>query len=280
MRRLLARPDQTREREALTGVEESGRQAVGRAAPHARHPAQARRRRRARPVAVSLKRVDELVRSTGLDATLDDRGRARRPRPGPRHLRVPDRPGGADQRACATHPARTVERHGRLRPATCALEVRDDGAKHVNGHAADQGLRPRDHQHARARRPVRRRARSAARDGRRLRRQSEAAAYDHPSRDRRRPAAGPRRPEDGARRRGRHRGRRRGRRRRGGPQGRPQHQARRRADGHPHAGPRRAGGLAPPARHARTRRRSSSSPPSTRRSTSTRRCGPAPPASC
>ena len=61
---------------------------------------------------------------------------------------------------------------------------------------------------------------------------------------RRRSGAGARRPEDGARGRGRHRGRRRGRRRRGGARGRPPHAARRRADGHPDAGARRARGVA------------------------------------
>ena len=140
VRRLLGGdPAREREREALAGVEETGRQAVGelhrmlgilrKSDPGAELAPQP-----------SLRRVGELVdqvRAAGLEATLDDPGRARRARAGPRHVRLPDRAGGAHERA----PLRT----GATVDVTVAygrdltLEVRDDGARARNGHAPPSG---------------------------------------------------------------------------------------------------------------------------------------------
>ena len=102
VRRLLGDdPEREREREALAGVEETGRQAVARAAPHARHPAQGRPRRRPGAVAVAAARRG--ARHPGArrraGRVADDRGRAGRARARPRHVRLPDRAGGAHQRA-------------------------------------------------------------------------------------------------------------------------------------------------------------------------------------
>ena len=80
---------------------------------------------------------------------------------------------------------------------------------------------------------------------------SPPRGHEHPRRARRRPGARARRPARADRRRGRHRGRRRGDRRRAGGRRRAQPPARRRADGHPHAGHRRPRGDAPDRRRRR-----------------------------
>ena len=244
VRRLLGNdPAREREREALAGVEETGRQAV-----HELHRMLGILRK-ADPGAElapspSLRRVGELVdqvRSAGLETNLTIDRRAGRAAARPGHVGLPDRAGGAHERAALR--ARLDRRRDRhLRARTSQLEVRDDGAR-VNGKPPTKGSGPRHRRHARARRALRRRAGSRPGAGRRLPRACEAP-HMISRRRRRRPAARARRAEDGARRRGRHRGRRRGRRRRAGARGRAPHAARRRPDGHPHARARRPGGLA------------------------------------
>ena len=121
--------------------------------------------------------------------------------------------------------------------------------------------------------------RAGTRAERRLRSpRRRSRCHDHRP-DRRRPGARARRlPADPRARRARGGGG--GRRRRRGARARPPPDARRRADGRPHAEHGRHRGDAPdrarrPADHA-----CSCSPPSTSTSTSTRRCGRAPAASC
>ena len=84
----------------LAGIEETGRQAV---AELHRMLGILRKRDEGAELAPqpSLRRVDALVaqvREAGLDATLTVEGEPAELRAGPRHVRVPDRPGGADQR--------------------------------------------------------------------------------------------------------------------------------------------------------------------------------------
>ena len=103
VRRLLGSdPAREREREALAGVEETGRQAVGElhrmlgilaktdpGAELAPSPSLRARRRARRPGA----------RRRAWTSTLSVEGEPRRARAGPRHVRLPDRAGGAHERA-------------------------------------------------------------------------------------------------------------------------------------------------------------------------------------
>ena len=137
VRRVLGKnPD--RDREVLAGIEETGRQAV----MELHRMLGLLRKRDADPAhpelapSPSLRRVDELVaqvREAGLDASLTVEGEPA------------DLPPGLDMSAyrivqealtnAMRYAARlTRRRHGRLRP-DLRLEVRDDGARTLNGHA-------------------------------------------------------------------------------------------------------------------------------------------------
>ena len=177
VRRLLGSdPAREREREALAGVEETGRQAVGelhrmlgilrKADPGAELAPQ--------PRLAAWTSSSTQVRARRAGRVLDGRGRARRARRRPRPVRLPDRAGGADQRAAlrARRARSTVQRHATAatsssRSATTARAPRQ---------AAGQRLRPRPRRHARARRALRRRARGRPGAGRRLPRPCKAAA--------------------------------------------------------------------------------------------------------
>ena len=260
VRRLLgADPAREREREALAGIEETGRQAVGEL--HRMLGILRKSRARARAVAVAAPR-----RRAGRA------GPRRRPRRALRRARAspPTSRPGVDMSAYRIVQEALTNALRYAPGSTVGVTVaygRDCSSRSAttararNGHA-DARLRPRHRRHARARRAVRWRAggrvrRPAAASVRPRASAARSPLLDDPCRRGRRSGARARRAEDGARGRGRHRGRRRGRRRRAGARGRAPHAARRRADGHPHAGARRPRGLAAAAGRATTRRRCS-----------------------
>ena len=103
--------------------------------------------------------LDDLLersRAAGLRRRARGRGRAAAARPERRPVRVPDRPGGADQRASSTPAARTRRCTLGYRPDALELIVADSG----DGAAAPRRRRrrPRPGRHARARGAVRRHA--------------------------------------------------------------------------------------------------------------------------
>ena len=140
VRRLLgADPAREREREALAGVEETGRQAVGelhrmlgilrKSDPGAELAPQP-----------SLRRVGELVdqvRSAGLDATLEVSGEPEELAPGldmSAYRIVQEALTNALRHAPGAQVGVTVT-YGR----ELVLEIRDDGARTINGHAPPKG---------------------------------------------------------------------------------------------------------------------------------------------
>ena len=174
VRRLLrVGPGRERERDALAGIEQTGRQAVGEL-----HRMLGILRKSEPDLAPSpsLRRVDELVeqvRSAGLDATLSGRGRAGRAPAGPRHVGLPDRAGGVDQRA----PLRARRDRGRDRELRARAAARGPRRRRAGERPRRHArVRPRDRRHARARRAVRRRARRRPGVRRRLPRPCEASA--------------------------------------------------------------------------------------------------------
>jgi signal transduction histidine kinase len=133
VRRLL-HDDQTREKEALTGVEESGRQAV---AELHRMLGILRKRDDGAELdpSPSLKRVDELVRTTGLDASRHVEGEPIDLPPGvdiSAYRIVQEALTNAMRHAPGSRVEVTVTYGSDLR-----LEIRDHGR--VNGHAPTSG---------------------------------------------------------------------------------------------------------------------------------------------
>ena len=135
VRRLLGDdPAREREREALAGVEETGRQAV-----HELHRMLGILRKRDPGAELapspSLRRVGELVdqvRAAGLEAALTIAGEPARARARAGHVRLPDRAGGADQRAALrARLDRRRDRDLRPRPASsrCATTARASTAR-------------------------------------------------------------------------------------------------------------------------------------------------------
>ena len=143
------------------------------------------------------------------------RGRLRGAAAGRRPVRVPDRPGGADQRAQARRARRARAWRAARRRTQLTIDVVDDGAG-ADGRLGDGGGHGLA-RHARAGRAVRRRAERRPRPGGGFAVHARLPLVDaHVIRvvHRRRPGPRARGPADDARRRARHRGRRRGRQRR------------------------------------------------------------------
>ena len=129
VRRLL-RPEQEREREALDVVEGTGREALaemrrllGVLARRGRAP---RRSRRSRALGTSTTLLEQM-REAGLPVELTVEGEPRALAAGRRPLGVPDRAGGADERAQARGPARRAESTSRYGADALELEVANDG---------------------------------------------------------------------------------------------------------------------------------------------------------
>ena len=131
-------PDELAEdREALSGVEQAGRTALG----EMRHLLAAMRREGdeaelvPQPGLESLDLLLEKVGRAGLPVRLHVEGEPFPVPRGDRPLRLPDRAGGADERAQA-RPGDERRRHARYQPEELRLEVRDDGI----GTATTDGL--------------------------------------------------------------------------------------------------------------------------------------------
>ena len=156
-RRMLAGEPERRAR-ALDAIEHAGGQALGRDAPAARDAARRRRgarrsrRRRAWP-ARRARRPASRERACRSRSSIE--GEPGELPPGVDALRVPDRPGGADERAQARRPGARRASRVRYAPDELELEVVDDGA----GRGERRRRRPRPGRDARARRGLRRRAR-------------------------------------------------------------------------------------------------------------------------
>ena len=194
VRRLL-KPEQEREREALMTVEETGRQALAEmrrllgimrtedGAARARAAAGDRHAPRARRAGAPV----------GPAGRADGRGHARQAPGRRRPLRIPDRPGGADEHAQARRPGARVGRRP-LRRRGC----RDRSGQRRQQREPGRRQRPRARRHARARRALRRRAANPARGRAAASRSRRGCRWpevrrEHPGADRRRPGARARR---------------------------------------------------------------------------------------
>ena len=113
-----------------------------------------------------LERLAESVREAGLPVELEVEGEPVRAAARRRPLRLPDRAGGADQRAQARRARARARRSCATAPASSSCEISDDGA----GRRGGQRRRARPGRHARARRAsTAARSRPARRPERRLR---------------------------------------------------------------------------------------------------------------
>ena len=218
------------------------------------------------PTLRELEALVERARSAGVPVTLELSGERR------------ELPAGLDLAAyrVVQEALTNVVKHSGGAPTTVSVHYRADA---VEVWIADRGSgrpdtaarqrRPRPRRHARARPDVRRRAARRAPARRRLRGARRVPARGRgsggahgrsagmttgPGPDRRRPGARARRLQDDPRRRGRPRRDRRGGRRPRGGRARAALEARRRADGHPHAAARRHRGDAARRRARRPRR--------------------------
>ena len=273
-RRILARDPRARGRGRRADRAHRPRGA-GRDAPPARRPARRARTHAALAPQPTLRRARRARRAQrappGCRSSCTSTASARELPAGRRPRRLPRRAGGADERAQARRRARAEVQRALREPTSCALEIIDRGhrrrgrASSGGGHGL-VGMRERVRVYGgelRGRPAARRRLRDPTRTCRcraRKRRRwppAPARAWRHPHErahpDRRRPGARPRRVQDDPRRRGRHRGRRRGQRRPAGGRHGAAAEARRRADGHPHARARRHRGDPPRRRRARRR---------------------------